>query len=40
VLDELIRRVRVAEVEHDACARFYSANVRGFARVPTQMEVR
>jgi cytochrome P450 len=39
-LDELVRRVRSIEVDHDACQRFYSANVRGYASVPVLAEVR
>jgi cytochrome P450 len=40
VLEEVVKRVRHVEVDHAACVRFYSANVRGFARVPARMEVR
>ncbi|HSV37147.1 MAG TPA: cytochrome P450 [Nocardioidaceae bacterium] len=40
VLNELVDRVRTLEVDHDACQRFYSASVRGFARVPVRMELR
>lgn len=40
ILDELVRRVRTVEVDHDSCERFYSANVRGFAHVPITVEVR
>jgi cytochrome P450 len=40
VLRELVRRVSNVEVDHDACVRFYSANVRGFAQVPLRAEVR
>src|SRR4051812_31715851 len=39
-LRELVRRVRTVEVEHDACRRVHSINVRGFASVPARMEVR
>jgi cytochrome P450 len=39
-LTELVRRTRVAEVDHDNCRRFYSSNVRGFASVPLRVEVR
>jgi cytochrome P450 len=40
VLAEIVKRVRAVEVDHDACVRFYSANVRGFAHVPATMVVR
>jgi cytochrome P450 len=40
VLDEVVKRVKAVEVDHGGCVRFYSANVRGFARVPARMEVR
>jgi cytochrome P450 len=33
-LRALVRRVRAVEVDHDRAVRFYSANVRGFARLP------
>jgi hypothetical protein len=39
-LAEIVRRVRAIEVDHAACVRFYSANVRGFAQVPVRVEVR
>src|SRR3954453_8970432 len=39
-LRELVRRVGQVEVEHDACVRVHSLNVRGFASVPVRMEVR
>ena len=39
-LAEIVRRVRAIEVDRAACVRFYSANVRGFARVPVRVEVR
>lgn len=39
-LGELVRRVRTVEVDHDACVRVHSVNVRGFASVPMRMEVR
>lgn len=40
VLSELLRRVAAVEVDHDRCERFFSANVRGFARVPARMVLR
>lgn len=40
VLREVVRRVRSIEVDHAGCVRFYSANVRGFARVPVTVQVR
>ena len=40
VLRQLVERVRTVEVDHDACVRFYSANVRGFAHVPMQVTPR
>jgi cytochrome P450 len=39
-LRELVRRVRTVEVDHDACRRVHSINVRGFASVPVRMGVR
>ncbi|CAI9400608.1 cytochrome P450 [Nocardioides sp. T2.26MG-1] len=39
-LRELVRRVRHVEVDHDACVRVHSVNVRGFASVPVRMEGR
>jgi cytochrome P450 len=40
VLTELLRRVARAEVDHARCERFYSSNVRGFARVPMTVVTR
>ena len=40
VLNELVKRVRTVEVDHDSCQRFYSASVRGFSSVPVRMELR
>jgi cytochrome P450 len=40
ILCELVRRVRSIEVHREACVRFYSANVRGFARVPITVRAR
>ena len=39
-LREVVRRARTIDVDHPACVRFYSANVRGFAHVPVTVEVR
>ena len=39
-LTELVRRVRSVEVDHDACERVHSINVRGFASVPVRTVVR
>ena len=39
-LTELVERVRSVEVEHDRCERVHSLNVRGFAAMPTRVEVR
>ena len=39
-LREVVRRVGTVEVDHDACQRVHSINVRGFASVPVRMEVR
>ena len=39
-LRELVRRVKTVEVDHDACRRVHSINVRGFASVPVRMGVR
>jgi cytochrome P450 len=39
-LREVVRRVGGVEVDHDACQRVHSINVRGFASVPVRMEVR
>jgi hypothetical protein len=36
----LVQRVREVEVEHDRCVRVHSLNVRGFAAMPTRVEVR
>lgn len=40
VLDSLAARVGDFLVDHDACVRFYSANVRGFASVPMTVTAR
>ena len=39
-LTTLVQRVRSVEVEHDRCERVHSLNVRGFAVLPTRVEVR
>ena len=39
-LREVVRRVGRVELDHDACQRVHSINVRGFASVPVRMEVR
>ena len=39
-LTALVERVRSVEVDHDRCVRVHSVNVRGFASVPTRVEVR
>ena len=39
-LTSLVERVRSVEVEHDQCVRVHSLNVRGFAVMPTRVEVR
>jgi cytochrome P450 len=39
-LRALVERVREVSVDHDAAVRFYSANVRGFARLPMTVVVR
>jgi cytochrome P450 len=39
-LREVVRRVARVDVDHDACRRVHSINVRGFASVPVRMEVR
>jgi cytochrome P450 len=39
-LREVVRRVGTVEVDHDACRRVHSINVRGFASVPVTMGVR
>jgi cytochrome P450 len=39
-LREVVRRVGSVDVDHDACRRVHSINVRGFASVPVRMEVR
>jgi cytochrome P450 len=39
-LREVVRRVGTVDVDHDACRRVHSINVRGFASVPVRMEVR
>lgn len=36
-LRELVRRVGSVEVDHDACVRVHSLNVRGFASVPVRV---
>lgn len=40
ILAELVRRVASVEVDHAACRRFYSSNVRGFAHMPMRAVVR
>jgi cytochrome P450 len=40
VLRETVRRYRTIEAEHAGAVRFYSANVRGFARLPVRVEAR
>ena len=40
ILRNLVRRVRTIEVDRQNCVRFYSANVRGFARVPITVQAR
>ncbi len=39
-LREVVRRVGRVEVDHDACQRVHSINVRGFASVPVRMALR
>ena len=39
-LDSLVARVSHFEVDHQASVRFYSANVRGFARLPMTVRLR
>jgi cytochrome P450 len=39
-LTTLLQRVRSVEVDHDRCIRVHSLNVRGFASVPVDVEVR
>jgi cytochrome P450 len=39
-LRELVRRVKTVEVDHDACRRVHSINVRGFASVPVRVGLR
>jgi cytochrome P450 len=39
-LREVVRRVGRVEVDHDACQRVHSINVRGFASMPVTMAVR
>jgi cytochrome P450 len=39
-LTALVERVRTVEVDHDACVRVHSVNVRGFASVPTSVVAR
>ena len=39
-LTSLVERVRSVEVDHDRCERVHSLNVRGFAAMPTRVEVR
>jgi cytochrome P450 len=39
-LDELVRRVRHIEVDHERSARVHSVNVRGFAKLPVRVECR
>jgi cytochrome P450 len=40
VLRELVRRNRSVEADHDSAVRFYSANVRGFAKLPVRVVAR
>jgi cytochrome P450 len=40
ILRELVRRARSFDVDRAGCQRFYSANVRGFARVPMTVQAR
>ncbi|HET7429894.1 MAG TPA: cytochrome P450 [Nocardioides sp.] len=40
VLTQLVRRCRRIEVDHQACRRVYSANVRGFGSVPMRVTAR
>ena len=39
-LTELVRRVRSLEVDRDRSVRVHSVSVRGFASLPTRMELR
>jgi cytochrome P450 len=39
-LTALVERARSIEVDHDACRRVHSVNVRGFAAAPMRVEVR
>ncbi|QIK75836.1 cytochrome P450 [Nocardioides piscis] len=39
-LESLVARVSDFDIDHDACARFYSANVRGFTHVPMKVTLR
>ena len=39
-LGALVQRVRSVEVDHERCVRVHSLNVRGFAAMPTRVEVR
>jgi cytochrome P450 len=39
-LEEFVRLVRAYEVDEDRAVRVHSANVRGFAELPIQVEVR
>jgi cytochrome P450 len=39
-LTTLVQRVRSVDVDHDRCVRVHSLNVRGFAAMPTRVEVR
>ena len=39
-LTSLVERVSSVEVAHDRCERVHSLNVRGFAAMPTRVEVR
>lgn len=40
VLGTLVRRVRRIEIDHGGAERFYSANVRGFRRLPIRVQAR
>lgn len=39
-LDEMVRRLKSFEVDHEAAVRVHSTNVRGFASLPISVEVR
>ena len=39
-LTSLVEKVRSVEVDHERCERVHSLNVRGFAAMPTRVEVR